>query len=106
MSKRMVEVKKEVVEEEKKMVGKEDILRVLEEEKGEGRGNGVVERIRGYVRDVLEVEKKISVGRMRRVVEKLEGRKVEYSVVRYSVEKMEDVVMYKEGRKNWIKKVE
>jgi hypothetical protein len=103
MSKRM---NIRVEEEEKKMVGKEELMRVLDEVGDvSGRGNGVVERIRGYVRDVLEVKGEVSVGYMNKVVNKLEGRDVEYSVVRYSVMKMEDVEMYKKGRNNWIRKV-
>jgi len=103
MSKRM---NIRVEEEEKKMVGKEELMRVLDEVGDvSGRGNGVVERIRGYVRDVLEVKGEVSVGYMNKVVNKLEGRDVEYSVVRYSVMKMDDVEMYKKGRNNWIRKV-
>ena len=102
MSKRM---NMKVVEEESKVVvGREELLRVLEEEKDEGRGNGVVERIRGIVRDVLEIEKEISVGRLNRVVNKLEGREVDYSVIRYSVLKMDDVEMVKKGKVNWVRK--
>lgn len=103
MSKRM---NIRVEEEKKKMVGKEELMRVLDEVGDvSGRGNGVVERIRGYVRDVLEVKGEVSVGYMNKVVNKLEGRDVEYSVVRYSVMKMDDVEMYKKGRNNWIRKV-
>lgn len=103
MSKRM---NIRVEEEKKKMVGKEELMKVLEEVGDvSGRGNGVVERIRGYVRDVLEVKGEVSVGYMNKVVNKLEGRDVEYSVVRYSVMKMDDVEMYKKGRNNWIRKV-
>src|SRR5574343_433658 len=102
MSKRM---NMKVVEEESKVVvGREELLRVLEEEKDEGRGNGVVGRIRGIVRDVLDVEKEISVGRLNRVVNKLEGREVDYSVIRYSVMKMDDVEMMKKGRVNWVRR--
>lgn len=104
MSKRMSE---KVVEEEKKMVGNEEMLRVLEEVGDvSGRGNGVVERIRGWVREIVNIKGDVSVGYVNKVVNKLEGREVEYSVVRYSVMKMEDVEMYKRGRNNWIRKKE
>ena len=91
MSKRM-EMK--VVKEEREMVGKEEMMRVLEEigDVG-GRGNGVVERIRGWVREIVDIKGEVSMGYVNKVVNKLEGREVDYSVERYSVMKMEDVEM-------------
>lgn len=102
MSKRM-EMK--VVKEEREMVGKEEMMRVLEEigDVG-GRGNGVVERIRGWVREIVDIKGEVSMGYVNKVVNKLEGREVDYSVVRYSVMKMEDVEMVKKGKVNWIRR--
>jgi len=99
MSKRME--KKEVVG----TVDKEELMKILEEVGSvDGRGNGVVQRIRELVLQVLDIKNEVSVGYMNRVVSKMEGREVDYSVVRYSVMKMDDVEMFKKGRNNWIRK--
>lgn len=99
MSKRM-EMKTEAVE-----VSNADLVAVLEELGDVGtRGNGVVERIRKIARDTVEIKGEISLGYLNRVVDKMEKREVDYSVIRYAVLKMDDLEVYKKGRVNWLRK--
>src|SRR5574343_1064681 len=99
MSKRMA-LKPEAVE-----VSNADLVAVLEELGDVGtRGNGVVERIRKIARDTVEIKGEISLGYLNRVVDKMEKREVDYSVIRYAVLKMDDLEVYKKGRVNWLRK--
>ena len=78
----------------KEVVGKEEIMRILEQEQ-ETRANGIVQRIRDWTVQLLEIESEISLGRLNRIISKLEGREVDYSVVRYAILKMDGVEVLK-----------
>jgi len=87
----------------KEVVGKEEIMRILEQEQ-ETRANGIVQRIRDWTVQLLEIESEISLGRLNRIISKLEGREVDYSVVRYAILKMDGVEVFKKGKVNYIRR--
>jgi len=103
MSKRMNQVKEATEAVEMKNT---DLARILDEV-GEptSRGNGVVARIRELTIQTLEIKGDVPLSYMCKVASKVEGRKVEDSVVRYALLHDDRVEVYKKGRNNWVKKV-